>query len=121
MCMWIKVQCRSHLSSTAREPFCLDVHAIRTIPSGLTEWLCGVTQDISESVNIVDFGAVLRTAALAAKSIDSSGIVLTLPSCWGWNMRAVLVRVMREWTSLDVSWSAARMMMSVGVIACRRD
>ena len=68
----------------------------------------------SESEKPVDLGA----ASFAAKWMVSSGTVV-LPSMGPRALKTLAwrLRVRRECTSLDVSCSAARMMMSVGVIA----
>lgn len=97
-----------------------DVYANETWPSGLVLIKgppCAGTLEISEKN--VDLGAPLRMASFAAKFIDSSGTVV-LPSAPGdLKMRAFLLRVSRECTSLDVSCSAARIMIKVGVMPCR--
>ena len=88
------------------------------MPSGLMDGVSVGTDERSEFENIVSFAALVRIG-FDAKFIDSSGIV---DVCWpmgcGRNIRPFLLRVRRECTSLDVSWSAARMMIIVGVMAC---
>lgn len=72
--------------------------------------------DMSESEKPVDLG----TASFAAKWMVSRGTGVLPSMARALNIFPWRLRVRRECTSLDVSCSAARMMMSVGVIAWRR-